>query len=255
MLHRLKKLHGMTLGATDGEIGKVKDVYFDDVTWGVRYLVVDTGNWLSNRKVLISPRALRGVDWEKDKIHVALTQQQVKDSPDIDADRPVSRQKEAEFHTYYDYPLYWGEGFTWGPYPVLQDDAAGYAGAAELAERERYKIQSGDHHLRSASEVSGYHVRATDEAVGHIEDFLVDDSAWAIRYTVIDTAKWWVGRHIIVRPQWISRVEWSDHTVTLDVDRATVEASPEYDPAIVLSRDYESRLHAYYKRDVYWGGE
>jgi hypothetical protein len=164
----------------------------------------------------------------------------------------VSRQKEAEFYAYYGYPVYWGDGFLWGPYPVLNDASVA---TAELAERDRYKIDSADHHLRSASEVTGYHVRATDEAVGHIEEFLLDDSAWAIRYAVIDTAKWWVGRHIIVRPQWIKNVEWSDSTVTLDVDRATVEASPEYDPAIGLSRDYESRLHAHYKRDAYWGAE
>jgi sporulation protein YlmC with PRC-barrel domain len=250
MLHRLKKLHGMTLGATDGEIGKVKDVYFDDVSWGVRYLVVETGSWLSHRKVLISPRSLLRVDWDEEKIHVTLTQQQVKDSPDVNADEPVSRQKEAEFYAYYGYPVYWGDGFLWGPYPVLNDASAA---TAELVERDRYKIDSADHHLRSASEVTGYHVRATDEAVGHIEEFLLDDEAWAIRYVLIDTAKWWVGRHIIVRPQWIKNVEWSDSTVTLDVDRATVEASPEYDPAISLSRDYESRLHAHYKRDVYWG--
>jgi len=251
MLHRLKKLHGMTLAATDGEIGKVKDVYFDDVSWGVRYLIVDTGGWLSNRKVLISPRSIRGVDWDNEKIHVELSQQQVKDSPDIDTDMPVSRQEEAEFYAYYGYPVYWGGGFLWGPYPVLSDDQID----AELVMRERHRIDTADHHLRSADEVKGYHIRASDEPIGHVEGFLLDDEAWAIRYVVIDTAKWWAGRHVIVRPQWITRVEWAESTVYLGLDRAAVEASPEYNPAVVLSRDYEARLHEHYKRSVYWEGE
>lgn len=256
MLHRLKKLHGMTLSAIDGEIGKVKDVYFDDVSWGVRYLIVDTGGWLSNRKVLISPRSLRGVDWDKETIRVALTQQQVKDSPDIDTDQPVSRQQEAEFYGYYGYPLYWGGGFLWGPYPILADDTAGSGVlAAELATREKHRIESADHHLRSANDVTGYHVRAREEPIGHLEEFLLDDEAWALRYAIVDTAKWWVGRHVVVRPQWITKVEWADSTVTLGLDKAEVEASPEYDPQLTLSRDYETRLHEHYQRAAYWDGE
>ncbi|MEC5386400.1 PRC-barrel domain-containing protein [Uliginosibacterium sp. H3] len=255
MLHRLKKLHGMTLGATDGDIGKVKDVYFDDVSWGVRYLVVDTGGWLSNRKVLISPRAIHSVDWDEETIYVALSQQQVKDSPDIDTDQPVSRQQEAEFYAYYGYPTYWGGGFLWGPYPILADDMAGSSVvAAELALRDKHRFE-GDHHLRSADEVTGYHVRAGDEQVGHLEEFLLDDEAWAIRYAVVDTAKWWVGRKVVVRPQWITKVEWADHTASLGLDKAAIEASPEYDPDLTLSRDYEMRLHEHYRREVYWDGE
>ncbi|MDB5800881.1 MAG: photosystem reaction center subunit [Rhodocyclales bacterium] len=255
MLHRLKKLHGMTLGAIDGEIGKVKDVYFDDVSWGVRYLIVETGGWLSGRKVLISPRSIRRVDWEKETIQVALTQQQVKDSPDVDTDQPVSRQEEAEFYAYYGYPVYWGGGYLWGPYPILADDAVAGTATAELAIRDQYKIENADHHLRSASEVTGYQVHAREEHIGHVEEFLVDDAAWALRYMVVDTTKWRVGRHVVVRPQWITKVEWAESVVELGIDRAAVEASPEYDPAIVMSRDYEIRLHEHYQRSTYWDGE
>jgi sporulation protein YlmC with PRC-barrel domain len=254
MLHRLKKLHGMTLAATDGEIGKVKDVYFDDVSWGIRYLIVETGNWLAQRKVLISPRSLREIDWDKKKIHVALSQQQVKDSPDIDTDQPVSRQQEAEFYEYYGYPVYWGGGFLWGPYPLM-DSPTDVSMAAELAGRDRHRIEAGDHHLRSASEVTGYHVHARGEPIGHAEEFLLDDESWAIRYLIVDTAKWWKGRHVIVRPQWINAVEWADNTIYLGLDRAAVEGSPDYDPDVVLSRDYEARLHEHYQQAGYWDGE
>jgi uncharacterized protein YrrD len=256
MLHRLKKLHGMTLAATDGEIGKVKDVYFDDVSWGIRYLIVDTGGWLAGRKVLISPRSVRSVDWNDEKIHVVLTQQQVKDSPDIDTDQPVSRQEETEFYAYYGYPVYWGGGYLWGPYPILYGEQAGASiAAAELAMRDKHKIETADHHLRSAKEVTGYHVHAKEDPIGHVEEFLVDDEAWALRYMVVNTAKWWAGRHVIVRPQWVTNVEWSDSVVTLGIDRASVEASPEYDPAITLLRDYEARLHEHYQRAIYWEDE
>jgi uncharacterized protein YrrD len=256
MLHPLKKLHGMTLGATDGEIGKVKDAYFDDASWGVRYLVVQTGGWLAKRKVLISPRSIRSIDWDSETINVALTQQQVKDSPDVDTDKPVSRQEEAEFYAYYGYPLYWGGGFLWGPYPVLFDGQTGAGlAAAELVQRDLHRIDAGDHHLRSASEVTGYHIRASDEPIGHVDEFLFDDEAWALRYMVIDTAKWWSGRHVVIRPQWITSVEWADSTVTLDIDRAAVEASPEYDAKVTLSREYETRLHEHYGRQSYWDGE
>src|SRR5438105_5096052 len=107
MLISVKDLAGFHLAATDGSIGEVQDCYFDDVHWTVRYLVVDTGGWLSGRKVLISPMAIRGIDIDGEHVIVDLTREQVERSPDIDTHRPVSRQHEIALLQYYGYPSYW----------------------------------------------------------------------------------------------------------------------------------------------------
>ena len=223
MLHRMEKLVGLTIGAYDGEIGKVKDVYFDDLRWAARYLVVDAGSWLENRQVLISPIAVGNIDWDKGIVHVKLSRQQVRDSPPIDTDKPVSRQHELEFLGYYGYPDYWGGSMLWGatPFPVMPispmpvDDVIAADGAP------------GDPHLRSAAEVSGYRLQATDEAMGHLQDLLFDEASWAIRYIVVDTRNWWPGKQVVIPPQWVKRLDWPEKTVSVDVARDTVRAATE----------------------------
>jgi len=117
MQYSVKSLKGYAIGATDGDIGKLDDFYFDDEFWTIRYLVAETGNWLMNQKVLISPFALGEVDVSRERLYVMLTKKQVADSPSIDTDRPVSRQHEASFLDYYSYPYYWDGPFLWGPMP------------------------------------------------------------------------------------------------------------------------------------------
>jgi uncharacterized protein YrrD len=250
MLHRMQKLTGMTIGATDGEIGKIKDVYFDDRHWAVRYLVVDAGSWLENRKVLISPISVLGIDWDGQCVRVRLSREQVKGSPHIDTDKPVSRQHEMDLMRHYGYPEYWGGPLLWGatPYPFFDPAADVPVVAIAAGEAE----PPGDPHLQSAAEVKGYGIQATDEAIGHVEDFLMEDESWAIRYLVIDTRKWWPGEHLVIPPQWASRVDWPEHLVRVEVSSAAVKEAPQYDPALTLSRDYEQRLHAHYRRSGYW---
>jgi len=92
MLNKIKILKGYKLDSLDGEIGKVKEFYFDYKYWTIRYLVADTGNWLSDRLVLISPNALLAVNREEQNIAVNLTKKQIEDSPPLESDKPVSRQ-------------------------------------------------------------------------------------------------------------------------------------------------------------------
>src|SRR5262247_2160585 len=129
MLRSLEELHGYTIHATDGDIGTVYAFFFDDKTWAIRYLVVDTGNWLPDRQVLISPIALGQPDWEGQFFSVKLTTEQVRNSPDIDTDKPVSRQQETLLHTYYDWPTYWSGGIPLGPHA-----AAAYPGGLPMTE-------------------------------------------------------------------------------------------------------------------------
>jgi uncharacterized protein YrrD len=248
MLHSCKQLRGHRLGATDGEIGKVDDLYFDDQSWTVRYLVADTGYWLPDRLVLISPHAVRQIDDEGAVVEVALTRDQVADSPPITADQPVSRQFEREYYKYYGWPVYWTGPAVWGPgphplyYAPLPDVSAAPA-----------EVEPGDPHLRSVNEVAGYHIAAHDGEIGHVDDVIMDEPSWAIRYFVIDTGHWWPGKKVLIAPPWIQSVSWERSTVAVDLPRASIQAAPEYDPASPIARDYEISLFKHYSRQGYWG--
>jgi len=248
MRYSVKDLKGYSIGATDGDIGKLDDFYFDDKFWTIRYLVAETGNWLLNRKVLISPFALKKADSPRERLNVTLTKKQVGESPSIDTDKPVSRQHEASYLDYYGYPYYWSGPDLWGPviYPQLLVTTQRRIEEAR-AERE----EANDVHLRSANKVTGYHIEATDGDIGHVEDFILDDETWEIRYMVVDTQNWWQGKKVLVAPQWISRVSWDDSTVYVDLSKETIKNGPEYHPED-LNREYEETLYDYYKRPKYW---
>lgn len=260
MLRRLSDLRRYTIGATDGDIGQVEDVYFDDQGWTVRYFVVDTGTWLAGRKVLISPPAVTGIDAAGLRLTTDLTVQKVKGSPPVDTSRPVSRQHEIEYSGYYGYPRYWLGPYRWGAavYPSAVLGGPAYppatptdysAGEQEMIARER---ESADPHLRSAAVVTGYGIRATDGELGHVEDFLADEETWAIRYLLVDPRSWWPGPHVLVSTEWITDVSWEDSTVAVDLTREQVRNAPKYEPGAAPDRGYESRLHAHYRRPGYW---
>ena len=246
MLHRIDKLIGMSIGASDGEIGKVNDVYFDDHQWAVRYLVIETGGWLGDRKVLISPFAIESVDTGLGIINVNLSRERIKGSPPIDTDKPVSRQHEMEMFGYYGYPGYWGGPLLWGlssfpitptmVLPSVNDALPGHSAAPA------------DPNLRSADEVAGYHVQAKDDLIGHLEDFLVDVESWAIRYIAVDTRNWLPGKHVLIPPRWIKRLDWAQKTVDIDITRRTLEHAPEYDPGLEFSPMHEAALDQHYQR-------
>ena len=264
MLRSSKDLEGCAIGATDGTIGEVKDLYFDDEAWVIRYLVVSTGAWLANRKVLISPFALRQPQWALKVLRASLSKEQVKSSPDIDTDKPVSRQHEAQYLKYYRYPAYWGGAAIWGvgPSPNLMPMGAEYdwpAGSygqmqteqdrkAETKEHER-----DDHHLRSCNAVSKYHVHASDGDIGHVAGLLVDDETWAIRYLIVDTSNWWLGHQVLVASQWIREVNWSRSDVSVELTRKVLKEAPPYDATSPLDRGQEIALaFEYYGRPGYW---
>jgi hypothetical protein len=255
MLHNLTDLKGLTIKCRDGEIGEVEDFYFDDDRWTIRYLVVDTGTWLTGRKVLISPISVGRADQANRRVEVDLTKKQVEDSPGIDTDKPVSRQYETSYFDYYGYPYYWGGPYAWGaaaipaPMPVPMPDRT----RTEIEELRRREQESSDPHLHSANEVIGhYYIEATDGDIGHVEEFVIDDESWTIRYMVVDTRNWWPGKKVLVAPQWIERTSWNDSRVYVNLSRANVQNAPEYDRAAPLSREYESNLHQHYKRPPYW---
>jgi hypothetical protein len=252
MLRTAGELKGVTIEAVDGDIGGVQDLYFDDRTWTVRYVVVDTGTWLPGRQVLISPFAFEAVPGAP-RLRTSLTKEKVENSPSVDADRPVNRQREIEFSAYYGYPHYWVGPNRWGDlaYPALPPPTPSQVDEEMLA-RER---ESGDPNLRSARDVMGYYIHATDGDLGHVEDFLIDAETWAIRYIIVDTRNWLPGRRVLVSPEWIQRVSWEDSKVYVDLSKRHIEAAPEFDPSMPLAREHEERLHDHLGRSKYWERE
>lgn len=240
MKRSIKSLIGYTIGATDGEIGKVKEFYFDDETWTIRYLIVETGNWLSDRKVLIAIKNLLTPDWEKNVILLNLTKQQIKNSPDIDTEKPVSRQQEIVLNEHYELENYWNGGFIGGGMPLPMH----LPGMDETV----VKKVNGDVHLRSSNQVTGYKVKASDGEIGDVEDFLVDDKIWKIDFMVVDTGHWFPGKKVLIAPKWIKEIKWDTSTVIINCAVKHVKNSPEYDSAKNLSEDDEVKLHHHYDK-------
>jgi uncharacterized protein YrrD len=257
MLRNFKDLEGFAIQAVDGDIGKVHDVFFDAEQWTVRYFVVDTGPWLLGRKVLIAPVAVTGLDWERKLLPVQLTKEQVKDSPDIDTDRPVSRQAQIAYHDYYRWPYYWGGGgfIGTGGYVGVAPEAyvQGRAEPEALPGTPADVAAEGDPNLHSAREVAGYKIGATDDSFGSAHDFLIDDESWVIRYIVVDTGGFLqAGEKYLVAVPWIEYVSWQDRKVHIDLPRSRIETAPVYAQGLVVDRQYEEKLHAHFGLPEYW---
>lgn len=240
-----KSIKGYKLVSTDGEFGKVQEFFFDDQQWTVRYLVADTGNWLTGRQVLLSPYSIITVNNETEEVGIGLSKRQIEESPALESDKPVSRQYESSYYGYYGYPQYWTGTHLWGASPLLTRDPADWNTPPEAD-------NSGDPHLRSTDDVSGHNIKATDGEIGHVEDFIIDDETWAIRYIVIDTQNWWAGKKVLISPQWIDLVSWKELKVFVDLSRERIKQSPEYTDKMLITRDYEIMLHRYYEQTGYW---
>ena len=246
MLSKVKTLKGFAIQGTDGEtIGTVKEFYFDDRHWTVRYLVANTGNWLTGRQVLVSPYALVSMDNDHRDIVTNLNKAQIEKSPSLDSHKPVSRQFEDDYYGYYGWPSYWGGQYTWGASPYLERDRNKWGQFTAGS-------KSWDRHLRSTHAVSSYHIAALDGDIGHVEDFIVDDETWTIRYLIVNTGNWWPGKRVLVSPLWIENVSWPESKVFINLSRQTIKESPEYTDESLVSRDYEIGLHTHYNRKGYW---
>jgi hypothetical protein len=264
VLHSVKDLNHFNIQSVDGEIGKVEDCYFDDEKWTVRYLVVRTGSWLTAKKVLISPVSIRNVNWDIKSVEVFLTKEQVGNSPNIDTEKPISRQMEEQYFDYYRWPYYWTGAGIWGigPYPSslgrnypMGVPTGSYLKTEEvhpeLGESKREEPH-GDPHLRSVREVSGYKIAALDSDFGHIENMIFEDQSWSIRYLVIDTKNWWPSKSVLLAPEWVNSISWLDRKFRIDLESEAIKNSPEYRPDEPILREYEDQLYDYYGRKKYW---
>ena len=241
-------LNGYAIAATDGRIGTVRDLLFDDRTWKVRWAVVDTGTWLAGRKVLVHPSAVDRADHEHKELAVQLTRQQVENSPSILEDEPVSMQMESHLHEYYGWDPLWGGSYFGAGAINAPVSASQYFGSRVLREETEPSVlpTEGDQHLCSAAALSRCHIHATDGTIGHVENVLIDDADWCIHYLIVDTKNWWPGKRVLVSPYAVRSLNWLDRTVELDVTREKVRTSPAWDPLVIIDQYYQKRLHRHY---------
>ena len=253
MLRSFKELRSYDLQATDGKVGSVKDAYFDDREWIIRYFVVDTGGWILGRKVLLAPEVFEKPDVQEQEFRAHLSKQAIKDSPEIGEDVPVSRQHEEVLRAHYSWPRYW-DYYPAAPAaaPFVPPFQTPEPASAQPSEAEQRAVEKGDPHLRSAKEVEGYRIAAKDGEVGEVDDFIIDDDDWHVRYLVVDTGHWLPGRKVLVSPSWVESVDWAGHQVHVDTNRETIKNAPAYDEAKDISREDEVFLHDAHKRPVYW---
>ncbi|MEO7524641.1 MAG: PRC-barrel domain-containing protein [Ferruginibacter sp.] len=252
MQRSINSLLGFTIGATDGEIGKVEDFYFDDSTWTIRYIIVKTGGWLTERKILISPEAILHRDWDNKVLPANLTRKQVEESPDIDTDKPISRQQEDELFAYYPWQSYYDAGLygdgigMMSVFPIPPILEEGEKEEEANKEKKKHGIET---HLRSTHELKGYTIHATDGEIGEVSDFLFDEDAWNITFVVVKTGSLFSKKKVLLSPAWIKDVKWDLQELIVNVTMDKVEHSPEYDSSKPLEMEDATELHNYYSRD------
>lgn len=231
MLQSIKQLYGDKLGASDGEIGHVKDFYFDDQNWAIRYLVADTGSWLMGRQVLISPYSLGRLQKTGKVLLVNLTREQIENSPSIDSHKPVSRQYEEEYYRYFGWPYYWQGDALWGMsgFPILELPAKPFPG--DRPQTSGPQPAPADAHLRSTQAVNGYHIQASDGIIGHVCDFMMVARSWAIDQLVIRTGHRLSGKEVLISTTAVSRISYEESTVFVNLTMAEIEQSSAPDLA------------------------
>jgi sporulation protein YlmC with PRC-barrel domain len=223
MLQSIKQLYGNKLAALDGDIGQVKDFYFDDENWVVRYLVADTGSWLTGRLVLLTPHAFGKLDQDEKTLHIKLHKKKIQDSPSIESHKPVSRQYETDYYAYYGWPTYWDGSAMWGigGYPVVLPPSK-----KEMEIQKKYHHRD-DKHLRSMQEVIGYNIQSVDGEIGHVSSFLVDDKSWAIHELVIETGHWYSGKEILIPTSKVKKISYEEAKVFVSLTKADIQQTAE----------------------------
>jgi len=242
----LRDLQGYRVEGEGGELlGEVRDAYFDDHSWTVRYLLAsDAGHELP--PVFVSPHSVRRIDRRQRTITAALTPGELRGSPEIEPRPVIPRDAEIGLAKYYGFPYYWHGEYRWG------DDAVPRPLAVASMPKEHGGEPGPEAHLRSVRDFRHYTIHATDGEIGHVDDVLIEPRTWAVRYVVVDTRRWWPGARILLAPEWVNYVSWVERSVHVSIDRTTIRTAPPYDRTRAIDRAYEARLHAHYGRRTYW---
>jgi sporulation protein YlmC with PRC-barrel domain len=220
MLWSIHKLSHYTILAKEGDIGTIHEFLFDDETWKIRYLVADMNNGLSGRKVLIPVNALERPNQVSRKFPIQLTKEQVNNSPSIDTDKLMSPQSQSRLNEYYSLFQYWA--------------MSGYASASlpvSFISDQQSQPEENEILFRKVEDVVHCHVQAMDGELGTVEDIVLDDETWSIRYMIVDARKRLLGKKVWLPPSWAKKINWKENTVFLDRSRETIKNNPEYRPS------------------------
>ncbi|MFN2341110.1 MAG: PRC-barrel domain-containing protein [Halanaerobium sp.] len=258
MLRKLKNLEGFKIHGKDGDLGKVKDFYFDQQRFVLRYVVVDTGNWLKHHKILISTDSFEKINYEQEEIIVNLTAEKLEAGPRIDKNKPVSKVMEEKVVKHFDWPIYWTSPHPSDGPPIEAGsmirenifDFDNLTDAEKQAEEEEI-----DSNLRSLKEVRGYHIQAEDKEFGHLEDLFVDEENWLIRYLLIDTRNILPGKDVLIAPEWLRNISWNQEKIFVNKTKEEIKSAPEYREEksdYLVHRDYEEDLYDHYDETKYW---
>lgn len=239
----LSSLKGYAVVTEHEKSGTVVDVLFDDVAWKVWWVVVETGSWLAQRRVVVHPGAIEQIDHAYKAIVVGLTRAQMEASPHVPPDAAVSRETSGFFHDHYKSNRHWGNccsGENWPPAPLVSSPLVGGTYVRD-ATAGRPWTTGGDPNLRSITSVTGRHVHATDGAIGHITDLLVDDGHWDVSYLIVSTRNWWPGQRVLVSPDQVLSAQGADRDIHLKIGRQQVKDSPSWEPNLATDREDEVR--------------
>ncbi|WP_054635235.1 PRC-barrel domain-containing protein [Thalassobacillus sp. C254] len=261
MLFPAKDLVRFSIEATDGDIGKVDDLFFEEDNWTVRYMVVNTNPWLPGGKVLISPISIESVDLSEGVVRVDLTKDQIKDAPDIDSSEAISRQKEEEYHQYYGFSYYWPFAGYWGHHAYARDLAS--LGSDDLAnkvkEQDTEENEQEGPKLRSAKELTGdwtgYNIVAYEEAAGNVSNLLIEDKTWKVRYMVVSSSKMFSSKEVLLSTDWVNEVDWVNGDIHMNVNKEEIEQAPDYETGNPVERSFEEDLYSHFKKENYWDRE
>jgi len=248
MLKPISSFLGSSVYAKNTLIGKVEDFYFDDQSWAIRYMIVNTGGWLAGKQVLVSPLGIQSGDSDHRRIELNMSPEQVQHSPSINSEMPVSKQQEAEYYDYFHWPYYWHGAGIWGIAPSIED-ALDRPFPIELRSKE---IEQPHNHLRDLKEILKYHIRATDRQFGHVNDFMFDDRDWVIRYFVIKSSSWFSTNRTLISTKWIEGIRWEDRVFQVGLHSKKMKGAPQFRPDLPIDRSYENKLHEYYNQPIYW---
>lgn len=215
-LRSAAELRGVEIRVADGDIGSVRDFYFEDVDWAVLYLVIDAARWLAGKSVLISPIALGEVDWVRREFEAMVTREEIETSPEVDLHGPATREQHVEYFSHFGWPSLW-EG-----------------------------------ELRSSGEVIGATIETAGIAVGKVEDVLIDEG-WTIRYLSVKLERdESAGNPVLLSTRWFHHISWPDRSLKTDLTAASIQSAPRHDPAVPVRRDLETKIHEHFRQSPYW---
>lgn len=252
MLYRADSILNQKVEATDGVVGIVKDLYFDDLSWTLRYLVVDTGGWLTGRDVLISSESLVEYNEERGAIVTRLSQLQIENSPAPEQGQPISRMSEIQLSQYYGWSPYWTASpglFPWSKtYTFPRDSSAPNGGPASSQFEAEFEKQShADPNLRGFADLKNYGLHASDGDIGQVEDLLIEPDTWRITHLIADTRLWWPGGLVVIDRALIDKINWVDRQIVVAMTRDQVKNSPTYDRQHPVNENYQTEISDYYR--------